>query len=242
MTAFQLRTAGRIAAAVLASSVATAAHATAQHTVHGPQDDPHGDLLATFAGDKDHSPDLDVRHLEATYDYNSIRLSAQMWGDIGTTSNGLYIWGVDRGAGTPFLDELPGPKIGGPDVTFDSFLQLNNDGTGFAVVFHPVPGNTVGTPDVFDFSADQITIAGDTISVVVPRAWLPSTGADISQYGFNMWPRIIGTGNNSFVSDFGPDTTNMTANAVPEPATWAMMITGFGLVGSTLRRRRTLAV
>ncbi len=30
-------------------------------------------------------------------------------------------------------------------------------------------------------------------------------------------------------------------NAVPEPATWALMITGFGLVGATLRRRRTVA-
>jgi hypothetical protein len=30
-------------------------------------------------------------------------------------------------------------------------------------------------------------------------------------------------------------------SAVPEPATWAMMIAGFGLVGSTLRRRRALA-
>ncbi len=29
--------------------------------------------------------------------------------------------------------------------------------------------------------------------------------------------------------------------AVPEPATWAMMIAGFGLVGVTLRRRSALA-
>ena len=29
---------------------------------------------------------------------------------------------------------------------------------------------------------------------------------------------------------------------VPEPATWAMMIAGFGLVGSAMRRRRTVAV
>ena len=32
-----------------------------------------------------------------------------------------------------------------------------------------------------------------------------------------------------------------TSGAVPEPATWAMMIAGFGLVGSTLRRRRALS-
>jgi hypothetical protein len=30
----------------------------------------------------------------------------------------------------------------------------------------------------------------------------------------------------------------LTAGAVPEPATWAMMIGGFGLAGATLRRRR----
>ena len=33
-----------------------------------------------------------------------------------------------------------------------------------------------------------------------------------------------------------------TTSAVPEPATWAMMITGFGLAGAAMRRRRaTLA-
>lgn len=31
-------------------------------------------------------------------------------------------------------------------------------------------------------------------------------------------------------------------NAVPEPATWAMMITGFGLVGHAVRRRRANAI
>ena len=31
----------------------------------------------------------------------------------------------------------------------------------------------------------------------------------------------------------------VTVSAVPEPATWAMMIAGFGLAGSALRRRRT---
>lgn len=42
-------------------------------------------------------------------------------------------------------------------------------------------------------------------------------------------------------ADFGVDRVYATA-AVPEPATWAMMIFGFGAVGSTVRRRRvTLA-
>ena len=31
-------------------------------------------------------------------------------------------------------------------------------------------------------------------------------------------------------------------NAVPEPAAWALMLTGFGLVGSAMRRRAKVAV
>ena len=41
--------------------------------------------------------------------------------------------------------------------------------------------------------------------------------------------------------NFRVDGTTAIA-AVPEPATWAMMIAGFGLVGGTLRRRRVTAV
>jgi hypothetical protein len=31
-------------------------------------------------------------------------------------------------------------------------------------------------------------------------------------------------------------------NGVPEPAAWAMMLAGFGLVGSAMRRRQKVAV
>jgi hypothetical protein len=37
-----------------------------------------------------------------------------------------------------------------------------------------------------------------------------------------------------------PGEANPTA--VPEPATWAMFIGGFGLVGGAMRRRRKLAI
>lgn len=35
------------------------------------------------------------------------------------------------------------------------------------------------------------------------------------------------------------DTINLSAAAVPEPASWAMMVGGFGLLGSALRRKRS---
>jgi PEP-CTERM motif len=43
--------------------------------------------------------------------------------------------------------------------------------------------------------------------------------------------------------DFGTAIVNFTtlSTAVPEPASWAMLIAGFGLTGATLRRRRAVA-
>jgi PEP-CTERM motif len=42
-------------------------------------------------------------------------------------------------------------------------------------------------------------------------------------------------GSSSFVT-----ATSVAVAAVPEATTWAMMLAGFGIVGSTLRRRRTV--
>lgn len=35
--------------------------------------------------------------------------------------------------------------------------------------------------------------------------------------------------------------TPPSVGAVPEPATWAMMLLGFGLIGATLRRGRAVS-
>ena len=37
-------------------------------------------------------------------------------------------------------------------------------------------------------------------------------------------------------------TVGIGSSVVPEPASWAMLIAGFGLVGATLRRRRMAAI
>ena len=38
------------------------------------------------------------------------------------------------------------------------------------------------------------------------------------------------------------DTINISSGAVPEPATWAMMLAGFGFIGAALRQRRRATV
>ncbi len=44
-------------------------------------------------------------------------------------------------------------------------------------------------------------------------------------------------GNNNDSAD-GYRLDSISVAAVPEPATWALMISGFGLAGASLRRRR----
>lgn len=209
---------------------APAAHAT---TIA----DATNDFLSTFAGP--HNADLDVVSAQATLGSGFIRLSATMAGSIGTTkvdgvANGVYVWGVDRGKGTEVLNQGPNPV--GAGVKFDAIVVLFANGTGFVV-----PVNPDGTPaDVPSFlAAGAVTIDGDTISVDVSLDKLPSTGADIDDYGFNIWPRIDDINSNDQVADFAPEGSTFSVSAVPEPASWALMMSGIGLA-ATLRRRRTL--
>ena len=63
---------------------------------------------------------------------------------------------------------------------------------------------------------------------------------------FTVNTTVTGTGSNTltFISANDPAYTylddvslNLVSGAVPEPASWAFMISGFGLVGVTMRRR-----
>lgn len=78
---------------------------------------------------------------------------------------------------------------------------------------------------------DQLWINGPTFLSFDVRAGMPA-----SQQALNALP----------LARFGASQLQfgvfrLDAPAVPEPATWAMMIAGFGLVGASLRRRRMAA-
>lgn len=60
--------------------------------------------------------------------------------------------------------------------------------------------------------------------------------------GLDVQDRIKQVAFRSTSPAFEFDTIGVTTGAVPEPASWAMLIAGFGLVGAVLRRRRTGSV
>jgi hypothetical protein len=62
-------------------------------------------------------------------------------------------------------------------------------------------------------------------------------------YGYQLFDgmALVGSGNIDARNDAHSGTAPLGASAVPEPAAWAMMVAGFGLVGAGLRRRTRIA-
>lgn len=48
------------------------------------------------------------------------------------------------------------------------------------------------------------------------------------------WHRVV-----NYTLALDPTYLSVTSSAVPEPASWALLLTGFGLTGAAMRRRRT---
>lgn len=183
--------------------------------------DPVGDFIPSFTGTA--SPDLDLTSFSVTLDSSStmVSLGAVLAGDIDPSLAGFYVIGVNTGSGTihPFA------AIGEPNVTFNQVIVVQKNGTA-----------TLGA------NALTTLLSGNQFIVSVPVSLLPSTGATAANYGFNIWPRFGSTvTGNAQISDFAPDNRLLSANGllpVPEPATWLMMLLGFGLLGGVMRFRR----
>jgi hypothetical protein len=188
--------------------------------------DPVGDFLPSFTGTA--SPDLDVTSFSVSLDpgATTFSLGAVLAGDIDPSLAGFYVIGVNTGSGIihPFA------AIGEPNVTFNQVIVVQKNGTA-----------TLGANSL------TVLLSGNQFIVDVPVSLLTSTGATPQNYGFNIWPRFGSTvTGNAQISDFAPDNALLSANGllpVPEPASWLMMLLGFGLIGGAMRigRRRPVA-
>ena len=126
---------------------------------------------------------------------------------------------------------LPDPV--GQGVSFDAVAILLPDGTGSVIDL------LAGTPPT-PLDPSAIGIVGDTISVALTEALLPSTGFDFADYGYNLWPRYAPGGvdpaNNRQISDFAPDADTFTA-IIPLPGALGLQVAGLAVLAAIGRRR-----
>jgi hypothetical protein len=170
--------------------------------------DPVGDFLPTYTGPQD--PGLDVVSHEAVFleDEGRVVFYGKMAGSVAGTQavNGLYIIGVDRGLGTPrFRSATP---VIGPNVTWDSIVRVNANGTG---LFNNILAG-VTTP----LNPADISINGDEFTASVPLSlMMPSAARPPQEWTYNLWPRNgLVPGQSQNVSDLAPDDGNSPVQAV----------------------------
>jgi len=194
--------------------------------------DPAGDFLGTYEGPL--NTDLDFTSAAVRLNGSAFDLSLTLAGPASGSANVLYVWGIDRGAGTPRLNALPGPDLDA-NVKWDSVAVLFGNGTLRVVTFPQA-----GAPTFTNFAGGAV-FNGNSVTASVPLALLPSRGFTPDDYRFQLWSRYRTNpaldGSNTEIADFGP---RMTAQ-VPEPASWAMMILGFAAVGFARRRQIRVA-
>lgn len=214
-----------ILSVLLAAGTATPAQA-------GTVIDPAGDFLDTYTGAQ--NGDMDILTASARLDGADFQLSAVLNGTVGSTTNGLYVFGVDRGAGTARFNTGPTPV--GANILWDAVVVLLPGQVLRVVNFQPA-----GAPVITNLTSG-ISVNGNSLALTAPLSLLPSRGFLPEDYVFSMWTRqrvnpAFDSGNFE-IADFAPNAGGFTAS-VPEPGTWAMLILGFAGVGLAVRRRRT---
>jgi choice-of-anchor C domain-containing protein len=138
------------------------------------------------------------------------------------------------GEGSRSID-LNGNSIGTIAQTFDTVIGMT-----YTVKFL-LSGNPDGAPTLktLDVSATGGSTVGYSFSTAgISRAamgWESKTYL-FTATGLSTTLTFASTTPGAF---YGPALDGVSVTAVPEPATWAMMIGGLGLVGVSMRRRKT---
>jgi hypothetical protein len=169
-------------------------------------------------------------------------------GNAGTNNN--YV-GIATGvtAGTGVNTPIPANFLGQNYVTW-----ANNGSTTFIgnIVSVVLNFNAATTAFGFDWfntdQTDQYTLTlGNGAAYTAPPFTFAGGSASTGFFGLVSdtlftTATITNNANGGYISDEGFDnvTTNGvgSSNPVPEPATWALMLAGFGLVGAAMRTRK----
>jgi PEP-CTERM motif len=144
--------------------------------------------------------------------------------------------GDTANVGFPFGSGVPTVPLSSFTVAFGSTVYTASNPIRFFVNNNLLIAgfNDTTTQDVLNFSSGVFMIYNG-----VSNTFIATTGGFTSVLATNAGPLRWNGGSIGGILDF---RAVVGAAAVPEPATWAMMLTGFGIVGTALRRRQRVSV
>jgi hypothetical protein len=174
-----------------------------------------------------------VSNLNAKFTFNGT--------DVSTPATGTVAAGTltQNGINATFSFVLDGPAT----IDGHTYASGTNLLSGTVVKFAKITETSKSEGNVSASTADPLTVVTYTSAIWPVTSWL-STSVDrgfsfaLDGVSPNFATPAKGKALNNFAATVGGQLSIAT---VPEPATWALMIGGFGLAGAALRRRRLVA-
>lgn len=148
----------------------------------------------------------------------------------GNDSTNFPYLGVPAGVGVGLLATGFGSPAGPITVNFSDTLSY------FSINLYRLSGAFDVTSTVTAYSGvdGQGSVLGSAIGTITGGTDFAFTTIELAQLNGAKSFTLQGT----FLSNYDAITATLGSPAVPEPATWAMFVTGFGLIGARLRRRQ----
>ena len=130
-------------------------------------------------------------------------------------------------------------------------ISFAGAGTGIqplSIYITSAPANTLGSGDASTNFTNSQYIFNNSFDVAADGTVSAYSFESVSNFGNGSYLRLKSDGaelssysSNYYISNFGANDlvfqTAAAAGAVPEPATWTMMLMGFGAIGFSMRRR-----
>jgi hypothetical protein len=161
--------------------------------------------------------------------------------DIGSTLSGVYALGVDEYLYSINIGNGAATKIGFAGFT-PTVLGMSTGSADLYVAWrHPTAGALLYRVNTTNASTPLVGFTGVTFGALVTTGGVLYGGATPGNAIYTVDPS---TGVSTFKANVTGTTRDfwglapVTAEAVPEPATWAMMLVGFSGLGAAMRRRR----
>lgn len=161
----------------------------------------------------------------------------------GFSGNYKVTTGSDSTAAAPVIggvvDATPYLAVPGTGTSGSAFLNVGALGGGGVLTRLSADWGSIDSYNTLTF------YAGDTIVQTITGSMFPPANGDQSSAATNRnvsfdFDRSLGITRIGFSSgSLAFELDNLATTAVPEPATWAMLLVGFGLVGAAARRRTT---